>query len=95
MRHRVAHRKLGRVTEHRIALLRNQAHALIKYERIETTVPRSEVIDELFAAVKFDKRAIHDGAWARATTEVCLAILESSRTGGEQTLQHQVAPAAS
>ena len=26
MRHRVAHRKLGRVTEHRIAMLRNQAH---------------------------------------------------------------------
>ena len=28
MRHRVAHRKLGRVTAHRIALLRNQATAL-------------------------------------------------------------------
>ena len=26
MRHRVSHRKLGRVTEHRIAMLRNQAH---------------------------------------------------------------------
>src|SRR5688572_4813659 len=42
MRHRVAHRKLGRVTEHRIAMLRNQAHALLKYERIETTVPRAK-----------------------------------------------------
>ena len=28
MRHRVSHRKLGRVTEHRIAMLRNQAEAL-------------------------------------------------------------------
>jgi large subunit ribosomal protein L17 len=42
MRHRVAHRKLGRVTEHRIAMLRNQANALLKYERIETTVPRAK-----------------------------------------------------
>jgi len=42
MRHRVAHRKLGRVTEHRIAMLRNQAHALLQHERIETTVPRAK-----------------------------------------------------
>jgi large subunit ribosomal protein L17 len=42
MRHRVAHRKLGRVTEHRIALLRNQAEALIRYEHIETTVPKAK-----------------------------------------------------
>jgi large subunit ribosomal protein L17 len=42
MRHRVAHRKLGRVTEHRIAMLRNQAHALLKHERLETTMPRAK-----------------------------------------------------
>lgn len=42
MRHRVAHRKLGRVTEHRIALLRNQASALLLHERIETTVPKAK-----------------------------------------------------
>jgi large subunit ribosomal protein L17 len=42
MRHRVAHRKLGRVTEHRIAMLRNQAQALLKFERLETTVPRAK-----------------------------------------------------
>jgi large subunit ribosomal protein L17 len=42
MRHRVAYRKLGRVTEHRIAMLRNQASALLQYERIETTVPRAK-----------------------------------------------------
>ena len=42
MRHRVAHRKLGRVTEHRIAMLRNQATALIRYEHIETTVPKAK-----------------------------------------------------
>ena len=42
MRHGVAHRKLGRVTEHRIALLRNQAQALLRHERIETTLPKAK-----------------------------------------------------
>jgi large subunit ribosomal protein L17 len=42
MRHRVSHRKLGRVTEHRIAMLRNQAQELLKFERLETTVPRAK-----------------------------------------------------
>jgi len=42
MRHRVAHRKLGRVTEHRVAMLRNLATALLQHEHIETTVPRAK-----------------------------------------------------
>jgi large subunit ribosomal protein L17 len=42
MRHRVGHRKLGRVTEHRISMLRNQATALLRHERIETTVPKAK-----------------------------------------------------
>lgn len=42
MRHRVAHRKLGRVTDHRLAMFRNQAHALIRHEHIETTVPKAK-----------------------------------------------------
>ena len=42
MRHRIAHRKLGRVTEHRIALLRNQADALLRHERIRTTVAKAK-----------------------------------------------------
>jgi large subunit ribosomal protein L17 len=42
MRHRVAYRKLGRVTEHRIAMLRNQTMDLIRHERIQTTVARAK-----------------------------------------------------
>jgi large subunit ribosomal protein L17 len=38
----VAHRKLGRVTEHRIAMLRNQSVALLRYETIETTVAKAK-----------------------------------------------------
>jgi large subunit ribosomal protein L17 len=42
VRHNLAHRKLGRVSEHRTALLRNQAMALIRHERIETTIPKAK-----------------------------------------------------
>ena len=42
MRHNVAHRKLGRVTEHRVAMLRNQAISLLRHERIETTMPKAK-----------------------------------------------------
>ena len=42
MRHRLAHRKLGRDTQHRMSLLRNQAEALLRHERITTTVPKAK-----------------------------------------------------
>jgi large subunit ribosomal protein L17 len=42
MRHNLAYRKLGRVSEHRTALLRNQAMALIRHEHIETTMPKAK-----------------------------------------------------
>jgi large subunit ribosomal protein L17 len=42
MRHRVAHRKLGRITSHRTALLRNLATALFERERIRTTLPKAK-----------------------------------------------------
>jgi large subunit ribosomal protein L17 len=42
MRHRVAHRKLGRETPHRIALLRNLAVALFERERIRTTLMKAK-----------------------------------------------------
>jgi phthalate 4,5-cis-dihydrodiol dehydrogenase len=45
------------------------------------TVPRFEVMDELYDAAVFGKRPIHDGLWAKSTLEVCLAMLTSSREG--------------
>ena len=42
MRHRVAHRKLGRTSEHRLSLLRNMAASLITHERIRTTVAKAK-----------------------------------------------------
>ncbi|MEP7205859.1 MAG: Gfo/Idh/MocA family oxidoreductase [Casimicrobiaceae bacterium] len=56
-------------------------------------VPRVEVIDELVAAVSNGHAPVHDGRWAMATLEACLAILRSSREGREVALRHQV-PAA-
>jgi phthalate 4,5-cis-dihydrodiol dehydrogenase len=54
------------------------------------SVPRTEVIDELFAAIVRGEAPLHDGQWAMATLEVCLAILTSTRTGGDVILRHQV-----
>lgn len=42
MRHRLAGRKLGRTTSHRIAMTRNMASSLIEHERIITTVPKAK-----------------------------------------------------
>jgi len=53
-------------------------------------VPRREVIDELHAAVVEDVAPRHSGPWGLASLEVCLAILESARTGREISLALQV-----
>src|SRR2546421_915332 len=54
-------------------------------------VQRAEVIDELYAAVVEGRPPLHDGAWALATTEVCLAILQSASEHREITLRNQTA----
>ena len=41
MRHRVAQRKLGRPTGHRLALIRNLMTDLIRHERLQTTEPKA------------------------------------------------------
>ena len=62
MRHRVAHRKLGRVTEHRIALLRNQATALLRYEHLTTTVPKAKELRPFVERlITIAKRGVADG----------------------------------
>ena len=53
-------------------------------------IPRMEVIDELYAAVVHNMAPEHSGQWARATTEVCLQILASSRSNAECFMKHQV-----
>jgi large subunit ribosomal protein L17 len=63
MRHRVAHRKLGRVTEHRIAMLRNQATALFRHEHLTTTVPKAKELRPFVERlITIAKRGLVDGA---------------------------------
>jgi phthalate 4,5-cis-dihydrodiol dehydrogenase len=57
------------------------------------SVPRAEVIDELYDAVVNGRAPLHDARWGLATLEVCLAMLQSAREGREIPLSHQV-PAA-
>jgi large subunit ribosomal protein L17 len=63
MRHRVAHRKLGRITPHRMALLRNLATALFERERIRTTLPKAKELrpfaEKLITLAKRDDNRLH------------------------------------
>jgi phthalate 4,5-cis-dihydrodiol dehydrogenase len=54
-------------------------------------VQRSEVIDEVYDAVVNGRAPLHSGEWARATMEVCFAMLRSGREGRAIALSHQVA----
>jgi large subunit ribosomal protein L17 len=63
MRHRVAHRKLGRTTSHRTALLRNLATALFERERIRTTLIKAKELrpyaEKLITLAKRDADRLH------------------------------------
>lgn len=63
MRHRVAHRKLGRTTSHRIALLRSLTTALLEKERIRTTLPKAKEVrsfaEKLITLARRDDNRLH------------------------------------
>src|SRR5512139_3841574 len=63
MRHRVGQRKLGRVTPHRMALLRNLATALFEKERIRTTLPKAKELrpyaEKLITLAKREENRLH------------------------------------
>lgn len=52
--------------------------------------PRKEVIDELFQVVRNEGVLTHSGEWSRASTEVCLGILQAAKTQQAVRMQHQV-----
>ena len=54
------------------------------------TIPRAEVVDELYAAIFEKQPPIHSGEWGRATLEICQAILKSAETNKEIKLNYQV-----
>lgn len=53
------------------------------------TVPRAEVVDELYDAVINGRPPIHSGEWGLATMEVCLGIIKSATEGRELLMEHQ------
>jgi len=63
MRHRVAHRKLGRTTPHRMALLRNLTTALFQRERIRTTLIKAKEVrpyaERLITLARRDNDRLH------------------------------------
>jgi large subunit ribosomal protein L17 len=63
MRHLVAHRKLGRTSSHRRALLRNLCTSFILHERIVTTLPKAKELRPLA------ERAVTLGRRARAARD--------------------------
>jgi large subunit ribosomal protein L17 len=63
MKHKVDHRKLGRTSAHRLALMRNLVGALFESGRIVTTLPKAK------EARRFAERCITIGKKALAETE--------------------------
>jgi large subunit ribosomal protein L17 len=63
MRHRVGYRKLGRVTPHRMALLRNLASSLFDKERIRTTLMKAKELrpyaEKLITLAKREENRLH------------------------------------
>jgi phthalate 4,5-cis-dihydrodiol dehydrogenase len=52
---------------------------------------RSEVLDDMIAAIRTGKPPRQGGRWAKANVEVTLALLQSARERREIMLEHQVA----
>src|SRR5512145_1207742 len=63
MRHLVAHRKLGRTSSHRKALLRNLCTSFVLHERIKTTLPKAKELRP------YVEKAVTLGRRARAARE--------------------------
>ena len=93
MRHRIDHRKLGRTTEHRIAMLRNQAISLFKHDRVQTTLEKAKELrrfaEKLITLAKKDTlhsrriaaRDVHDPEALKKLFAI-LGPLYATRPGG-------------
>ncbi len=93
MRHGISGRKLGRKSQHRTAMFRNMAAALIKHEQIQTTTPKAKelrpYVEKLITLAKrgglSNRRLAHarllDDTQERKLFEV-LATRYADREGG-------------
>jgi phthalate 4,5-cis-dihydrodiol dehydrogenase len=77
--------------------MRQSRHGLLIYgEEQKREVPlsmhrsgRDFVLDEVYRSVVEREPCVHDGAWALATLELTLAVLQSGRERAEVMLRHQ------
>lgn len=68
MNHNKSYRKLGRRTDHRLAMLKNMTISLIEAEKIETTVTRAKELR------KFAEKAITLGKKYNATDDAARKV---------------------
>ena len=68
MNHNKSYRKLGRRSDHRLAMMKNMTISLVKAERIETTVTRAKELR------KFVEKAITLGKKANVTEDVAKKV---------------------
>ena len=77
MRHRVAHRKLGRTSSHRRALLRNLCTSLIVNERLITTLPKAKELRP------FAEKAITLGRYGSNSQASPADVVHARRTAAD------------
>ena len=85
MRHKHGYRKLGRTSSHRKALLKNLSIALIKSEKMETTLPKAKEIQSFFEKL-ITKARVGDSNSHRAI----FAVLQDKETTNK--LVEEIAP---
>ena len=101
MRHRIAGRKLGRTTAHRLALMRNMSTALFDKERITTTLAKAKELrpfaeklvtlskKETLHARRLAARHIHDREVVAKLFDT-LSARYAARPGGSRRLSMTV-----
>ena len=65
-------------------------HGRKELRLLNDRTPRDLVVAEFHDAITGIKPPVHDGRWGLANLETCEAVIESSRTGQEVFLKHQV-----
>ncbi|GAM23116.1 hypothetical protein SAMD00019534_062910, partial [Acytostelium subglobosum LB1] len=77
--HQLANRKLGRLSSHRMLMLRTMVTQLVKHERMKTTLPKAKELtrfaDKLITIAKRNTRVAHKLAYAIVTDRQVLPKL--------------------
>mgnify|MGYP000963328518 CR=1 FL=1 len=80
MRHLVAHRKLGRTSSHRKALLRNLCTSFVLHERIITTLPKAKELRPYVEKVVTLGRRAHAASQAGNAAAAVHAARQASKS---------------